>query len=207
MPYFVHLSSRTVAVTPPGSRMGLAYAEVDAALASRLGLTHGMQLSKQSADMLLAGTAEDADIALTDDERAAIARVQESRTVAVSSPQAVSLDNCGLLLSTTPYLPGYEITELIGVVGGNTVRTRNALSRLGAGLSATFGGELGAYTRLLTDSRNEAMDRMVHDARRMGANAIVGIVFNTSELLEIATELLVVGTAVKAVRITAPGQP
>ena len=68
------------------------------------------------------------------------------------------LNSHGMMLSTLQSIPGWEVTEFLGAVAGNTVRMRNVLARLGASIVSTFGGELSAYSTMLTDSRNEAMN-------------------------------------------------
>jgi uncharacterized protein YbjQ (UPF0145 family) len=201
VPYFID-AFNCVLVTSPSGSVPPGCRKVSSETAAGVGLVHGQQLTAQRADLLVEDRADEYFETLTEAERTAAPIV---RFEPVRGP--MTLDNDGLLLSTTPFLPGWEITHVLGVVVGNTVRTRNVFSRLGAGISATFGGELDAYTKLLTDSRNEAVQRMTRDARGLGANGIVGVCFNTSELLEIATELLVAGTAVKATKLALPPPP
>jgi uncharacterized protein YbjQ (UPF0145 family) len=94
-------------------------------------------------------------------------------------------------------ISGFRIMEEFGVVSGSTVRARHLGAKLLAGVSQNFGGELGGYTQLLQDARLESMERMCDEAREVGANAVVGVSFNTGELFEIAVELLAYGTAVR----------
>jgi uncharacterized protein YbjQ (UPF0145 family) len=92
---------------------------------------------------------------------------------------------------------GHRIVEDFGLVSGSTVRARNAGARFVAGISQNFGGELGGYTRLLQDAREEALARMCDEAYDLGANAVVGVSMVTAELFDIAVELVAFGTAVQ----------
>jgi len=102
---------------------------------------------------------------------------------------------------TTNDIPGWQITQVCGEVFGLTVRSRNAFSQIGAGFKSLVGGELQGMTRNLTDSRNEVMTRMFDAARQRGANAVVGMRFDTSEMGPNWTEICAYGTAVVAVPI------
>ncbi|AUZ04891.1 hypothetical protein ADP71_12530 [Vitreoscilla sp. C1] len=101
-----------------------------------------------------------------------------------------------MLLSNLETVPGHEIVRQLDVVYGSTVRSKHAGRDFLAGLKNIVGGELTAYTELLEESRQEAMDRMVAKAQTLGANAIVGIRFSTSNIAPGASELFVYGTAV-----------
>ncbi|RXE55232.1 hypothetical protein ABH15_10590 [Methanoculleus taiwanensis] len=101
-----------------------------------------------------------------------------------------------VLLSTTEFVPGYE-TTVIGVVYGNTVRSKHIGKDIMSGLKSIVGGELEAYTEMLSESRLEAINRMVNTAKGMGADAVVAIRFTTSETMPGAAEMLAYGTAVK----------
>lgn len=101
-----------------------------------------------------------------------------------------------MLLSNLESVPGHRISRQIDVVYGSTVRSKHVGRDLLAGLKNIVGGELTAYTELLEESRQEAMDRMIAKARGLGANAIVGIRFSTSNIAQGASELFVYGTAV-----------
>lgn len=103
-------------------------------------------------------------------------------------------------LSNLEHLPNYRITERLDVVYGSTVRSKHVGKDLFAGLKNIVGGELTAYTELLEESRQEAIDRMVVKAEAMGADAVIGLRFSTSSIAQGASELFVYGTAVKAVR-------
>lgn len=113
--------------------------------------------------------------------------------------------NC-MLLSNLENMPGHEITQQLDVVYGSTVRSKHVGRDLLAGLKNIVGGELTAYTELLEESRQEAMQRMIAKAQQLGANAIVGIRFSTSNIAQGASELFVYGTAV-IVRPNAPKLP
>ena len=102
-----------------------------------------------------------------------------------------------MMVVTTNDLPGYRIDEVLGEVWGLTVRSRNAFSQMGAGLKSMFGGELKGMTKALYESRNECMNRMIEDAQRRGANAILAMRFDTSEMGETWTEICAYGTAVR----------
>ncbi|MCK5145419.1 YbjQ family protein [bacterium] len=101
-----------------------------------------------------------------------------------------------MIISTTYTIPGKRITKNIGLARGNTIRARHAGHDIMAGLKNIVGGEIREYTKLMGESREQAMDRMIDDAERMGANAIVGIAFSTSMIMGGAAELLAYGTAV-----------
>ncbi|HCO07146.1 MAG TPA: YbjQ family protein [Acinetobacter ursingii] len=105
---------------------------------------------------------------------------------------------CQQTLSNLESMPGYLITQQLDVVYGSTVRSKHAGRDLLAGLKNIVGGELTAYTELLEESRQEAMQRMIAKAEQLGANAIVGIRFSTSNIAQGASELFVYGTAVIA---------
>ena len=109
-------------------------------------------------------------------------------------------------LSNLEHLPGYQITERLDVVYGSTVRSKQVGKDLFAGLKNIVGGELTAYTELLEESRQEAIDRMIVKAEALGADAVVGLRFSTSSIAQGASELFVYGTAVKAVRAEQPLQ-
>jgi len=107
-----------------------------------------------------------------------------------------------MLITTANDLPGYEVTETLGEVFGLTVRSRNIGSQLGAGLKSVFGGELKGMTKALADSRHQVIDRMVEEAEAKGADAIVAMRFDTSEMGGNWTEICAYGTAVRTRRAT-----
>src|SRR5438270_13243494 len=103
-----------------------------------------------------------------------------------------------MLISTTNDLAGYEIVEVLGEVFGLTVRSRNIGSQFGAGLKSIMGGELKGMTKALIDSREQVIARMVEEAQAKGADAVVAMRFDTSEMGNTWTEICAYGTAVKA---------
>ena len=107
-----------------------------------------------------------------------------------------------MLVVTTNDIPGWEIQRVCGEVFGLTVRSRNAFSQMGAGFKSMFGGELQGMTKNLAESRNEAMGRLMAEARERGGNAIVAMRFDTTEIGDVWTEICAYGTAVQAVPIT-----
>ncbi|NQW25309.1 MAG: YbjQ family protein [Cryomorphaceae bacterium] len=98
---------------------------------------------------------------------------------------------------STETIPGHEIISTLGVVRGSTVRARNIGRDIFAGLKNIIGGEIEEYTRLAADSREEALERIVQDAERLGADAVVGVRFTTAMIMQGASEMLAYGTAVK----------
>lgn len=102
-----------------------------------------------------------------------------------------------MLISTMNDLPGYEVTEVLGEVFGLMVRSRNVGSQLGASLKSLAGGELKGMTKNLVDSRTEVQNRMVAEAEAKGADAILAMRFDTSEMGPNWTEVCAYGTAVK----------
>lgn len=103
-----------------------------------------------------------------------------------------------MLITTGNDLPGYEVDEVYGEVFGLTVRSRNIGSQIGAGLKSIVGGELKGMTKALVDSREQVIQRMVEEAEAKGANAIIAMRFDTSEMGSNWTEICAYGTAVRA---------
>lgn len=101
-----------------------------------------------------------------------------------------------MLIVNTETVPGYTITQVRGLVSGNTIRAKHLGRDIGAGLKNLVGGELTGYTELLSESRQEATDRMIGVAMSMQANAIVNVRFTTSAVAGGAAELYAYGTAV-----------
>ena len=101
-----------------------------------------------------------------------------------------------MIVATTSELPGMTVREVKGLVQGNTIRARNVGRDIMAGLRNIIGGEITEYTRLMTESRAEATQRMVEEAEELGANAVLGVRFTTSTVISGAAELLAYGTAV-----------
>ena len=102
-----------------------------------------------------------------------------------------------MILSTIETVPNREITAIVGIARGSTVRARNIGRDIFAGLKNIVGGEIEEYTRLQAESREQAMQRMVEDAQAMGADAIVNIRFTTAMIMQGTAEILAYGTAVK----------
>ena len=101
-----------------------------------------------------------------------------------------------MIISNTETVPGRTITQFFGIVSGSTVRTKHIGRDLMASFKNIFGGELKGYTELLTESREDAMARMVLEAESLGANAVVNVRFSTSSVAQGAAELFAYGTAV-----------
>jgi uncharacterized protein YbjQ (UPF0145 family) len=106
-----------------------------------------------------------------------------------------------ILVVTTNDIPGYEVVEVYGEVFGLIVRSRNVFSNIGASLRSVVGGESGGLTKLLVDSRNQAMERMRQGAVDKGANAILMMRFDTGDIYNIMNEVAAYGTAVKIEKI------
>ncbi len=102
-----------------------------------------------------------------------------------------------IIVSTMNDLPGKQIKEVIGIVRGNTVRSRNIGRDIMAALKNIVGGEIKTYTELITQARDEAYNRMVNNAIEMGADAIIAMRFDTSSVMASSSEMLAYGTAVK----------
>ena len=101
-----------------------------------------------------------------------------------------------MLMSTTNTIYGRKILKQLGLVRGNTIRSRDIGKDLMASLRNVVGGEIEEYTKLMAESREQALDRMSEEAMKLGANAIVGVKFSTTEVMGRAAEILVYGTAV-----------
>ncbi|WP_326569731.1 YbjQ family protein [Amycolatopsis rhabdoformis] len=114
-----------------------------------------------------------------------------------------------IMLSTMNDLPGYRVVRVYGEVFGLTVRSRNMFSNLGAGFKAMAGGELKGLSKLLSDSRYEALGRLSQEAMQHGANAVLALRFDCNEIAQTASEIAAYGTAVYVVPEGAPqqGQP
>lgn len=101
-----------------------------------------------------------------------------------------------MILTTTETVAGRKIGRLLGMVRGNTIRSRHLGRDIMAGFKNIVGGEIADYTKMMAESREQAVDRMIEDAERLGANAVVSIRFATTSMMQSAAELLVYGTAV-----------
>ena len=105
-------------------------------------------------------------------------------------------DQPNLIIVTTHSVPGKNITKTLGLVRGNTIRARHLGKDIIAGLRNIVGGEVTEYAKLLAESREQALDRMEAQAKELGANAIVGLQFQTSVIMGGAAEMMAYGTAV-----------
>ena len=101
-----------------------------------------------------------------------------------------------MLIVTTENIPGRE-TEALGLVKGSTIQTVNALRDIGSGLKTLIGGELTKYNEMMDKARRIATDRMIEEARGLGADAVVCLRFSTSSIMQSAAEIMAYGTAVK----------
>ncbi len=102
-----------------------------------------------------------------------------------------------MILTNIESVPGMRIKAQCGLVSGSTVRAKDAIKDIGAGLKNVFGGELKSYTELLSEARNEAVNRMVEQAKRLRANAVINVRFATSAITAGAAEVYAYGTAVE----------
>ena len=101
-----------------------------------------------------------------------------------------------MIVTTTSGLPGYRVVEVLGLVRGNTVRSRHLGKDILAAFKNMVGGEVMEYTKMMAEAREQAVDRMIEDAKALGANAIVGTRFMTNSMMQGAAELLAYGTGV-----------
>jgi len=101
-----------------------------------------------------------------------------------------------LIITTTFEIPGARVVRVLGLVQGSTVRARHIGRDLTAFLKNITGGEIREYTKLMAEAREQCLDRMREDAARLGANAVIGVRFSSTDISEGASELLVYGTAV-----------
>lgn len=101
-----------------------------------------------------------------------------------------------MLLSTTDTIEGRKIVKHLGLVKGNTIRARHIGRDIMAILRNIVGGEITDYTKMMAESREQALDRMIEDAQKLGANAVVRLSFSTSMIMQNASEILAYGTAV-----------
>lgn len=102
-----------------------------------------------------------------------------------------------MLLTTTETIPGKEISQILGIARGSTVRARSIGRDIFAGLKNIVGGEISEYTKLQAEAREQALSRMEDDANKMGADAVINIRFQSSTIMQGASEILAYGTAVK----------
>jgi uncharacterized protein YbjQ (UPF0145 family) len=102
-----------------------------------------------------------------------------------------------MIVVTIHDIPGYDVSEILGIVQGNTIRARSVFRDILAVLKNIIGGEIEEYTKLMAESRDQALDRMIEQAEELGADAILDMRFSTSEIMSGAAEILAYGTAVK----------
>jgi len=101
-----------------------------------------------------------------------------------------------MIYSTTETIGQHKVTEVLGVVTGNVVQSKHIGRDIMAGLKSIVGGEIRGYTEMLTEARNIALSRMLDNAQMLGANAVVGVRFSTSAIMDGSSEIMVFGTAV-----------
>ena len=101
-----------------------------------------------------------------------------------------------MIIVTSSRVPGKEVKKSFGVVRGNTVRARHLGKDIVAGFKTMVGGEIQEYTKLMAESREQSIDRMIEEAKALGANAIIDTRFSTSYIMSNVAEILVYGTAV-----------
>ncbi|KFD39294.1 YbjQ family protein [Schleiferia thermophila] len=106
-----------------------------------------------------------------------------------------------MIVTTTDYIAGYEVVEILGIARGSTVRARNVASDFFAGLKNIVGGEISEYTKLMADAREQALKRMINDASKLNADAVINVRFMTSTVMQGAAEILAYGTAVRLKKI------
>lgn len=102
-----------------------------------------------------------------------------------------------MIVVTTDFVPGYEIVETLGIVTGSIVDSKHLGKDIAAAFKTLAGGEIKSYTELLVESRNIALKRMISEAERLGADAVVGVRFGSASVMQGAAELLAYGTAVR----------
>jgi len=102
-----------------------------------------------------------------------------------------------MIITTGEQVPEKEVSKILGIARGSTVRARNVGRDIFAGLKNLIGGEISEYTKLQAEAREEAMQRMQEDAEKMGADAIISFRISTSVVMQGASEMLAYGTAVK----------
>jgi len=127
--------------------------------------------------------------------------------VSPSAPLPQSPPGPNVLAVTTPFVPGYRVVRNLGVTWGLVVRSRGLGRNITAGLRSLAGGEITEYTQLLDQARHQALERLQEHARSLGANAVIGVAFDSSEIGDIMSELLAYGTAVVVEPDTAAPQP
>ncbi|MBO8160430.1 MAG: YbjQ family protein [Thermosipho sp. (in: Bacteria)] len=102
-----------------------------------------------------------------------------------------------MIITTTEKVPGYEIEETLGLVIGNIVHSKHLGKDIAAAFKTLAGGEIKSYTEMMTEARNKALERMIDEAEKLGADAVIGVRFGSSSVMSGAAEMLAYGTAVK----------
>ncbi len=103
-------------------------------------------------------------------------------------------------ITTIDYVPGYEVEKILGIVKGSTIRAKHLGKDIVAGLRHVIGGELKEYTEMINEARDEALSRMIDDAKKLKADAVINVRLETAEVAKGAAEVLAYGTAVKLKR-------
>lgn len=101
-----------------------------------------------------------------------------------------------MIIVTTETIPGKKVKKALGLVRGNTIRARHVGRDISAALKNLVGGEIRDYTKMMAESREQSLDRMVEEAEKLGANAIIGLRITTSMIMQSASEIMAYGTAV-----------
>ncbi len=102
-----------------------------------------------------------------------------------------------MIITTTSEVPGKKIKKILGIVKGNTIRARHLGIDILAALKNLIGGEIKSYTEMITQAREEALSRMIQEAKTLGADAVVNVKFTSSQVMQNSAEILAYGTAVK----------
>ncbi|MGF7186924.1 uncharacterized protein YbjQ (UPF0145 family) [Desulfitispora alkaliphila] len=102
-----------------------------------------------------------------------------------------------MIIVNTDYIPGHEITQVLGIAQGNVVQSKHIGRDIMAGLKTLAGGEIRGYTEMMTEARSIAHKRMVQEAEGLGADAVINVRYATSQVMQGSSELMVYGTAVK----------
>jgi len=102
-----------------------------------------------------------------------------------------------MIITTTENIPNKEIETILGIARGSTVRARNIGRDIFAGLKNIIGGEIEEYTKLQAQARDQALERLINDGKKLGADAIINVRFTSSTIMQGASEILAYGTAVK----------
>lgn len=121
----------------------------------------------------------------------------KSRENTLKNKEKMKAKGNTMMVATTDTLPGREVKEVLGIVFGSCVQTKHLGKDVRAGLRSVIGGEAKSYTELMEEARRTAMQRMIDDAKKLGADAIIGMRYATAQTMHGAAELIAFGTAVK----------